>query len=417
MNSTSNNLLGRTALLQWVNNVCSTQYPSIESLRDGVAYCTIIEAVLCRVTDNCVLLSSSEAEDFNLRAQHASYLLSRLQWEVTLLTCRNAAPSSDSIQEHSICRKNFNILQFMIRDCLPPGFFIEINVARLSSGMLQDHLRLLRWIHDFVRRMLDKYSKLAIRRRLRDEHSLGSVEGVRMTRALMLHRKMVRDKYIALGSKSTVANKSGSKEVAGSSTCSRLTSIRRGNTNMTLKDSFLSPSNAVKSLEVEISPGYCGGVDLTNFDKEKKIIGSQKLNSLYKSIELHAIQSHAQKISFRTSYEYTEVVNEIIKEIQSFEVFVGIVCDCLKQSFVTRRHFVDVSTSYLQFSSTDLIATEAPHISIKNARFLKKRDTLRQTIKLIQDVVNCFESLLNSESEVAREIPLLAGLVECLNQM
>lgn len=37
--------LGRHELLQWVNRVSQADYPSIESLSDGVAYCQIFEAV------------------------------------------------------------------------------------------------------------------------------------------------------------------------------------------------------------------------------------------------------------------------------------------------------------------------------------------------------------------------------------
>ena len=36
--------LGRNELLSWVNNVCQSDYPKIESLSDGVAFCLILDA-------------------------------------------------------------------------------------------------------------------------------------------------------------------------------------------------------------------------------------------------------------------------------------------------------------------------------------------------------------------------------------
>lgn len=55
--------LGRLELLNWINELVEADYPRIEALADGVAYCQVMDALfpgqvqLSRL--NCTLYSSS----------------------------------------------------------------------------------------------------------------------------------------------------------------------------------------------------------------------------------------------------------------------------------------------------------------------------------------------------------------------
>ena len=37
--------IGRLELLAWINELTETDYPKVESLADGVAYCQVIDAL------------------------------------------------------------------------------------------------------------------------------------------------------------------------------------------------------------------------------------------------------------------------------------------------------------------------------------------------------------------------------------
>ncbi|CBH13306.1 hypothetical protein, conserved [Trypanosoma brucei gambiense DAL972] len=186
---------GRAGLLSWINKMCSAQYPSVVSLRDGAAYCSVVDATANRVAENCAAFGVPELTIYQKRAKRSSQLLARVSWGTTLATCANQDPSLDSIKERNQCERNMQTLQIMLYECLPPEFSLEIDVPRLACGKLQDHVQLLKRMHIIVGKLLTLFSKQSLELRIRSSSNFGCVEGVRITRAMMLHRK-ASQKYI-----------------------------------------------------------------------------------------------------------------------------------------------------------------------------------------------------------------------------
>jgi hypothetical protein len=168
---------GRVELLEWVNQVCGTRYPSIECLRDGLAYMTLVEATVSKTEPQLLapVLSASSAKAGLPplpRTAAARALIEKADYHVSLSETssshQSAAldPSLDTIQTKERCEKNFHILQAMLRGCLvDKSHGMEVDVKRLASGKLQEHMRLLQWSVGFVEQQFALADKAAVKRK------------------------------------------------------------------------------------------------------------------------------------------------------------------------------------------------------------------------------------------------------------
>lgn len=156
---------GRAELLYWINSCSGLQNPSVESLRDAAAYNLVMEACLQRA-----VLQSKNTNESNVveqRATLASKLLQRVDWDANAATGRLSAsrevqdPSQDSIQLRDACEKNFQVLQEVLRRCVPKDHTLEIDVKRLALGKLQEHIRLLQWMHAFTVKMAKAFPEVS----------------------------------------------------------------------------------------------------------------------------------------------------------------------------------------------------------------------------------------------------------------
>lgn len=183
---------GRSELLLWLNSLCSAEYPAVESLRDGAAYCVIIEAAVSRAAQNCVVFEIAEAEDMHARATHAAALLSKLDWTATPLVCEHISPSQDTAATRAVCRRNMDTLQDMLHLAVEPAHRLRVDAERLAQGRLQDHVLFLRWLFHLVHRLLTDYASEALAQR-EWTAAPGEVEGVRLTRAVRLLERARRE--------------------------------------------------------------------------------------------------------------------------------------------------------------------------------------------------------------------------------
>lgn len=171
----------------WLNNLCNSEYPAVESLRDGTSYCTVVEAAVNRVAQNCTALQTSDAAMAQRRSAEAAQLAAKLDWTCTAFVTENVDPSLDSMAVLATCHHNMLILQDMLRQCVPPEFSLRIDVDRLASGKLQDHVKLLQWLFNFMTKLLHNYSRDTLGAKAA---AAASVEGVRLNRAAkLLERK------------------------------------------------------------------------------------------------------------------------------------------------------------------------------------------------------------------------------------
>lgn len=177
-------LSGRKELLQWLNSLCDAEYPAVESLRDGAAYCTIVEAAIGRIAQNCAAVQSPETPVATSRAEQAHAYLAKLDWSATPVVCEATDPSLDSVAVHDACLRNNGLLQDMLQDCVPPEYRTAVDTHRLAAGKLQDHVVLLRWLYTFMSKVLAQYSKKALEKRA--GVVVGAVEGVRLNRTARL---------------------------------------------------------------------------------------------------------------------------------------------------------------------------------------------------------------------------------------
>lgn len=175
---------GRKGLLAWLNGLCNSEYPAVESFRDGAAYCTVIEAAASRIAQNLEESSLPEAVLARDRAFQAAKALSRLDWSATAVVCEHVDPSLDSMAVRKTCRENMTVLQEILRECVPREHTREIDVERLCTGKLQDHMRFLQWLYQFMNKALMQYSKTAIEKRSKQRP--GEVEGVKLNRSQLL---------------------------------------------------------------------------------------------------------------------------------------------------------------------------------------------------------------------------------------
>ncbi|KPI83051.1 hypothetical protein ABL78_7930 [Leptomonas seymouri] len=177
-------LSGRKELLAWLNSLCSSTYPSVESLRDGAAYCTVVEAAVSRIAQNCAATHSSEAPIASSRAAQAHAHLSKVDWSATAFACEGSDPSLDPMSVQAACAHNMQLLQVMLHDCVPAEHRYTVEASRLAAGKLQDHVLMLRWLHSFMSKVLAHYSRKALEKK--GEIVTGAVEGVKLNRTALL---------------------------------------------------------------------------------------------------------------------------------------------------------------------------------------------------------------------------------------
>ncbi|CAJ1989009.1 hypothetical protein conserved [Leishmania donovani] len=187
MSARSAALSGRKELLQWLNKLCDADYPAVESLRDGAAYCTIVEAAVNRVAQNCAATQSSEAPVTKSCADRAHVYLGKLDWSATAAVCENADPSRDSVSVREVCFHNMRLLQDMLQECVPAEHRNTVDANRLATGKLQDHVVLLRWLYLFMSKVLAQYSKKALEKKA--GVVAGTVEGVKLNRTVRLRSR------------------------------------------------------------------------------------------------------------------------------------------------------------------------------------------------------------------------------------
>lgn len=184
MSSGAGVLSGRKELLSWLNGLCNADYPTVESLRDGAAYCTIMEAAVSRIAQNCIATQAVEARIAERRAEHAASLLSKVDWTGTIAVCENGNPSRDNVSVQQTCLHNIGLLSDILQKCVPASFKHTIDVDRLASGKLQDHVQLLRWLYQFMSKVLVQYSRASLQKKLK--RTSGMVEGVKLNRTALL---------------------------------------------------------------------------------------------------------------------------------------------------------------------------------------------------------------------------------------
>ena len=103
--------LGRHELLQWVNSVVQAEYPSIESLSDGVAYCQIFEAV----------------HPGSINATRMA-LLTKLPLD---------------------CMKNLRLLENAMKNLKIP---ITVSLDKMGNGRFQDNILFTQWLYNHARK-------------------------------------------------------------------------------------------------------------------------------------------------------------------------------------------------------------------------------------------------------------------------
>ena len=182
-------LSGRKELLAWLNNLCNSTYPSVESLRDGAAYCTVVEAAISRIAQNCTATNSPDAPIANSCAKQARAYLNKVDWSATAFVCEGGDPSLDPMPVRTACAHNMQILQDLLHDCVPVEHLYTAEADRLASGKLQDHVLLLRWLYAFMSKVLAHYSRRALEKK--GEVVAGAVEGVKLNRTALLRSGQV----------------------------------------------------------------------------------------------------------------------------------------------------------------------------------------------------------------------------------
>ncbi|CAD2220732.1 hypothetical protein AGDE_09431 [Angomonas deanei] len=185
MNHSTNKPKGRSEYLFWLNSLCRTEYPAVESLRDCAAYCTVIEAATRRIAENCVKYDHKDAWAYAKRAEFAEKAIQKIDWKASLEVCENIDPSKDNRTVRSICRKNSLLLQDLLANSIPPNFSTDVDIERMASGKLQDHIKVLEWLFNFMTKVLDSFSDEALTNNV-CAGPYGDVEGVKLTRSVKL---------------------------------------------------------------------------------------------------------------------------------------------------------------------------------------------------------------------------------------
>lgn len=103
--------LGRHELLQWVNSVAQAEYPSIESLCDGIAYCQIFEAI------------------------HPNSINTSRMTLVTKLPLE--------------CMRNLRLLESAMKNLSIP---ITVSLDKMANGRFQDNIIFTQWLFNYSRK-------------------------------------------------------------------------------------------------------------------------------------------------------------------------------------------------------------------------------------------------------------------------
>ncbi|ORC89184.1 uncharacterized protein TM35_000131880 [Trypanosoma theileri] len=385
---------GRGELLLWINSVCSAEYPSVESLRDGVAYCTVVDAAVNRVAENCKVLGLQSAHSAQSRARRSSQLLGRLDWDVTLTTCTNQDPSLDSLQERGQCEKNIQILQLMLRSCVPPELSLEIDISRLASGKLQEHIMLLKWTYQFMTKMLNTYSRSALERRVSNNGGTGCVEGVRMTRTMKLQQKMVREKYSELSPLELASEKLKNNEI-GKDTGENykvITGKEKGDVNEPVgSDPFLNVKYSVAS-SIENREDIVPESQSLHSRKMKRYCNDPSKQVLLPDAKSNDICSssidYMQFSSLAVPNQYYSILNDLRRDIESYEEFVLAAHRRHQQCLTSSQTEEEDYASDYGFLVEELLPKKAPIISLEQLGvLLEERDKLWQTLEVLHDAI------------------------------
>ncbi|KAK7198119.1 hypothetical protein NESM_000768300 [Novymonas esmeraldas] len=229
-------LSGRKELLQWLNSLCNAEYPAVESLRDGAAYCTIIEAAVTRVSQNCSAAKSPDAAVAASRADQAHMYLAKLDWSATAAVCEKIDPSLDSVATRKTCFHNMGLLQSMLQGCVPAEHRSTVDTTRLASGKLQDHVTLLRWLYTFMSKVLAQYSKKALEKKA--GAVAGSVEGVKLNRTARLRSRQANGGDVQADRRSPEHRESKPSAVEELSATPRLRSVVRSQSQTSPRDQW-----------------------------------------------------------------------------------------------------------------------------------------------------------------------------------
>ncbi|EAN82972.1 hypothetical protein C3747_21g120 [Trypanosoma cruzi] len=385
---------GRGELLLWINSVCTAQYPSVESLRDGVAYCTIVDAVTSRVAENCTALGLPEAKIAQSRAKRASLLLSRVEWGVTTVTCINQDPSSDTLQERGHCEKNMQTLQFMLRGCVPQEFSLEVDVTRLAAGKLQEHIMLLKWMYQFLKKMLNTYSRSALERRANTSEGAGHVEGVRPTRAMKLQQKMVREKYMELDFAGPVPNnetKNNEVETSMREDPTFVKDIKNKNKSQAIRmgsfPTIVSGAVDFSEDEGEVLPKF-HVEHLDETSKENRHVCNRNSQLNIDSNGSHFFLNLDIESLFLLPQECLAVMEDMRREVESYEAITLAAYrhhqHCLTGSKDEQESYFTGGCSI----NEELLLKKAPIISLEQlGLLLEERDKLWQTLEVLQNVL------------------------------
>ncbi|ESL09133.1 hypothetical protein TRSC58_03153 [Trypanosoma rangeli SC58] len=386
---------GRADLLLWINSVCTAQYPSVESLRDGVAYCTIVDAAASRVAENCTALRLPEANVAQTRAKRAARLLSRVEWSVTTVTCINQDPSSDTMQERGYCEKNMQTLQLMLRGCVPPEFSLEVDVSRLAAGKLQEHILLLKWMYRFLKKMLSTYSRSALERRANTSENGGYIEGVRLTRAMKLQQKMVREKYggpDVLGSSAeNETNNAGLVTSVGENSAAPEFTEAKDNNQIIQYASFsTTESGAVEGIKKTTDtlskpqqrhPDETGYYNLHMSTRSSKLNGEPGYSDFLSNVCV-------ESLSFCVPEEYVAMLEDLRQEVECYEAVVLATHGRHQRCLTGFKDGRDDSLAEERSTDEGPLAKRMPIISLEQlGLLLEERDKLWQTLEVLQDVL------------------------------
>ncbi|CUG88419.1 Hypothetical protein, putative [Bodo saltans] len=188
---------GRVELLEWVNQVCGTHYPSIECLRDGIAYLTLVEATVSKTEPLLSTTTSSASSTTRAlapptvslpRTSAARALIEKIDHHVSLADASSSSsshhnsaaldPALDTIQTKERCERNFHLLQAMLRECLmDKSHGMAVDVKRLASGKLQEHMRLLQWSVGFVEQQFLLAEKASAKRQQQQTATAAGLSG------------------------------------------------------------------------------------------------------------------------------------------------------------------------------------------------------------------------------------------------
>lgn len=153
---------GRLEMLQWMGVVSgrspynhaaseaggsSSGASAMEGLRDGLCYVLAFTNIIEETQGGG---GSIVSEPKVVVSQCWATIRDRIDQNIHLAP----SPSKDTIQVAGACERNFQVLQGMIREYLPKRMGTEMDTTKLSKGLLQEHMVLLKWMVGLWKRML-----------------------------------------------------------------------------------------------------------------------------------------------------------------------------------------------------------------------------------------------------------------------